>query len=521
MESAMEKMVRYPVGQQSFEMLRSEGYLYVDKTRFIELLLNGSRFNFLGRPRRFGKSLFLSMLKCFFQGKRELFKGLYADSMDWNWQPHPVLHLDLNIETYKSEGNLEEVLSHQLRIWEDEFGLEKHTDNLSLRFNDVIRGAYQRTGRGVVILVDEYDKPLVNNLHDNSSFESYREQLGSFYSNLKSCAEYIKLVFLTGVSRFAKLSVFSGLNNLRDISFDNQFSDICGITGQELLDNFGQGISRLSEFYGTDKDETCNTLKRYYDGYRFSTRGKEIYNPFSILIAMQREEYGNYWIQSGNPTLLLEQLKKYDVNLEDVLNAECTAQELSGLDLSAPSPVALLYQTGYLTIKDTSGISMLKLGIPNQEVKEGFLSFLLPYYANLHGEQSQFCVSKFVREFRNGDVEDFMKRLQAMFASVPYDMAMEKEQNIHSALLILMMLVGLEVETEYRTANGRIDLFVKTESYYYIIELKLKGTAEEALEQIERKNYALPFSLDSRKQILIGANFSTATRTIDNWITKS
>lgn len=515
----MKEVVRYPVGQQSFQMLRSEGYLYVDKTRFIEQLLNGSRFTFLGRPRRFGKSLFLSTLKCFFQGKRELFRGLYADSMDWDWQPHAVLHLDLNVETYKSCDSLDEVLSHHLRLWEREFGLEKQTDNLSLRFNDVIRGAYVKSGHGVIVLVDEYDKPLVNNLHDNEAFDRFRERLSGFYSNFKSCAEYLKLVFLTGVSRFAKLSVFSGLNNLRDISFDNQFSDICGITEQELLENFNSGIEKLSEFYGTERKETCACLKRYYDGYQFSTRGKKIYNPYSILISMQRVEYGNYWIQSGNPTLLLNQLKKFDVDLEHVFDAECTQQELAGFDLNSPSPLSLLYQTGYITIKGMTESKTFRLGIPNQEVKDGFLSFLLPYYANLRGESPDFCVSKFVSEFRNGDVDGFMKRLQSMFASIPYDMAMGKEQNVHNALLILMILVGLEVQTEYRTSDGRIDLFVKTDRFYYIIELKLDGTAGQALEQINRKNYDLPFTLDRRRLIHIGANFSTNTRTLETWAT--
>lgn len=517
----MEATVRYPVGQQSFERLREGGFLYVDKTRFIEKLVNGNRYYFLGRPRRFGKSLFLSTMKCFFQGKRELFKGLYADSMDWEWVRYPVLYLDVNIEKYKTPDSLEDVLDNQLRLWEEEYGVEAVSGNLSVRFSNVIRNAYEKTGRQVVILVDEYDKPLVNNLQDNETSEKFRDILSAFYSNFKSGADYLRLVMLTGVSRFARLSVFSGLNNINDISFDDAYSDICGISEDELHQNFREGIKVLSESTSRTEYETCTELKRRYDGYRFALNGKEMYNPYSLLSVMDKGQYGNYWIESGQPTLLMEQLKRFNVDLSELFHAECTIDDLKGLDLNSPNPEALLYQTGYLTIRSNDpATSLIILGIPNREVEEGFLKFLLPYYTNLHGKSPNFHIIKFVQEFRNGDVEGFMKRMQSLFSSITYDMAMDSERNLHNALLMLMMLIGLDVRTEYRTSQGRIDLFVVTERYYYIIELKLDGTAGEALRQINSKNYALPFATSGHEIIKIGVNFSRSARTITEWQTE-
>ncbi len=515
----MAKRVRYPVGQQSFEVLREQNRLYIDKTRFIEELLFGGNYYFLSRPRRFGKSLFLSTLKCFFQAKRHLFKGLYADSMEWDWQEYPVFYLDLNTGEYTDGENLTQRLHRHLEEWEDKYGNQYADREVGERFEHLLRLAYQKTGRRAVILVDEYDKPLVNNLNDSERFEQFRNQLSALYSNFKSGADYIRMVFLTGVSRFGKLSVFSGLNNIDDISFDDAYSDICGISEEELLSNFQIGIETLSQKYNTLPEETCAELKRRYDGYRFSSEGKEMYNPYSLMKVMDKERYGNYWIESGQPTLLKEQLKHCNADLNKLINTKCSLEAMKGLDYDNPRPVALLYQSGYLTIKGyDQATDIYTLGLPNREVEEGFLSYLLPVYANLHQYDTRFFVVEFVNEINRGDVQAFMGRLKSMFSAVPYDMEMEREQNIHNALLILMMLVGLDVRTEYRTSNGRIDLFVVTEKFYYIIELKLDGSAKEALDQIENKEYALPFKTGNRRIIKIGANFSTVSRTISEWV---
>ncbi len=514
------RTVRYPIGEQSFEVLRNRDCLYVDKTRFIETILDsGAKYYFLGRPRRFGKSLFLSTLKCFFQGKRHLFKGLYADTMDWDWSPYPVLHLDLNVGGYYEKEHLRQRLDSLLTEWEREYGIESTAGESGTRFETVIRKIYEKTGKGVVILVDEYDKPLVSNLHRKELFETFRGELYAIYSNFKSSAEYIQLVFLTGVSRFAHLSIFSGLNNINDISFDNLFSGVCGISERELLDNFKEGISALSSKLGYTREGTLADLKRWYDGYRFSSNGDDMYNPYSLLYVMDKEEFRNYWIQSGQATLLMEQLKRFDVNLEEMMKVRCSLNSLEGLDLDNPSPVALLYQTGYLTIKSYNHrAGLYTLGIPNKEVEEGFLSYLLPFYSNIRNNDSMPFIYDLIDDFNDGDVEGFMTRLTSMFSSVSYDMEMNREQNLHNALLILMKLVGLEVETEYRTSQGRIDLFVKTDRYYYIMELKLDSPASEALAQINEHGYALPFAVDGREVIKIGISFSTKTRTISEWV---
>lgn len=512
--------VKYPVGEQSFERLREGGYLYVDKTRFIERIINRGKYYFLGRPRRFGKSLFLSTLSCFFQAKRHLFKGLYADTMDWDWQPYPVLYLDINIGQYDDPVSLRNLLSDTFARWENEYGIVSPCDDLSIRFNNIIREAYIKTGKGVVILVDEYDKPLVNNIHDHDRMESFRSELAAVYNNFKSCADYIRLVFLTGVSRFGKLSVFSGLNNISDISLDSDFADVCGITEQELADNFSEGIRELAEGEDLTEEGTRAELKRQYDGYHFARRSSDIYNPFSLLNVFDKREFGNYWIDSGIPTLLAQQLRAMDVDLRSVFEARCFEEDLKTLDMNSPRPLALLYQTGYLTIRGFDRRTRIfTLRLPNEEVKVGFLNFLLPYYANFHGEtSSRFSVHEFVNEFNDGDVDGFMRRMESMFSAIPYEMEMDSERNLQNALLILMMLVGLDVQTEYRTSDGRIDLFVKTDRFYYIIELKIDRSAREALDQIEAKDYALPFATDSREVIKIGVSFSTTHRRITGWL---
>lgn len=513
----MAKKVRYPVGQQSFEMLRNRDCLYVDKTPYLEKLLDmGSQYYFLARPRRFGKSLFLSMMKCFFEARRDLFAGLHADAMDWDWEPYPVLYLDLNIESYHHPEDLSSILKAWLSDREMTYGITPRSENLSVRFSDIIRTAHEKTGKGVIILVDEYDKPMVNNLHEEEMFISFREQLSALYSNFKSGADHIRMVFLTGVSRFAHLSVFSGLNNITDISLLDEFSGICGISESELVEYFQPGMEALARKYGKTPRQVHADLKKKYDGYHFSEWSEEIYNPFSLLCVMDSKKFDNYWIKSGIPTLLEQQLKRFDVDLRSLFNTECSQSLLEGLDFDSPSPVALLYQTGYLTIKSFSE-GIFTLGLPNEEVKEGFLGYLLPRYTRIEGDDTSFYVEMFARNLRDGKANEFMKRLQSMFSSISYRMEMDNERNLHNAMLMLSILLGMKVKTEYETSAGRIDLFFATEKYYYIIELKLDRSAHEALRQIDSRQYALPFAIDGHEIIKIGVNFSTKTRTIDGW----
>lgn len=518
----METKLKYPVGEQSFPALVRGGYIYVDKTRYIEKILNGGKYYFLGRPRRFGKSLFLSTLRSFFEGRHELFKGLYADSMAWDWEPYPVLYLDLNIGTYREETiELQQILENYLSDWEEKYDISKRTDNIALRFRDIIKAAYLRIGKPVVILVDEYDKPLVNTLNDDESFHVYRDALSGLYSNFKSSADYIQLVFITGVSRFGKLNVFSGLNNIQDISFDSRFSSICGITENELADYFSTGIQALANKRGISMTECMGMIKEWYDGYHFTEDCEDIYNPFSVLNCLDSQRFSAYWMTSGGrPSILLESIRNYNIDLLKFFNSRCTQNSLLGIDHNSQWPVSLFYQTGYLTIKGyDEGSDLYTLGLPNMEVRKGLFDFLLPYYTNLHNEESAFVVSEFVRDFKEGNAECVMRRLQSLFSSVSYQLHIETENNFHNALYILCMLLGLNIRAEYATSDGRIDLFIATDHYCYIIELKKDSTPEAAMRQILDKNYTMPFLLGNRELILIGANFSTKTRTISGWVT--
>ncbi len=515
----MNRPVKYPIGQQSFEQIREGECLYVDKTRYVEMIISsGNQYYFLGRPRRFGKSLFLSTLKCFFQGKRELFKGLYIDSIDWDWATYPVLYLDLNTANYKLDDALETLIERHLRRWEKAYGIKPELSDHSGRFQDVIEAAYEQTGKKVVILVDEYDKPLVKTLDNKERFEQYREMLAALYSNFKSSAEYLRLVFLTGVSRFGKLSVFSDLNNIRDISFNDKFAAICGITEAEMFENFEEGISALAEARDKTRDEIIATLKRRYDGYHFSRSCPDIYNPYSLLNTFEDEKFGSYWIDTGTPSLLMKQLRRTNVDLQTLYKAEGNERQLSGLDFDHLNPIALFYQTGYLTIKSyDERMNRFQLGYPNEEVTEGFYEYILPYYANLRSQNAMIFIGDLVLELEAGKIEAAMKRLISLFAGLSYELQIDAEKDVRNVLFLVFKLVGVYSEAEYQTSDGRIDILVRTPDYVYIMELKYDSTAQEALDQIKRKEYHLPWSVDNRQIIAIGINFSSEKRRIDDW----
>ncbi len=513
---------KYPIGQQDFKTLRDRNCIYVDKTPFIRKLVDkGGQYYFLARPRRFGKSLFLSTLGYFFEGKRELFKGLYVDTADWDWswEEYPVLHLDLNTDRYAEPGKLEGVLDNLLRRWEEKYGVEVKDTEFSQRFKTIIETAHKKTGKQVVILVDEYDKPLVGNLNKSEAFEAYRSQLASLYSNFKSGAAHIRMVFLTGVSRFSKLSVFSDLNNIQDITFDNEYADICGITRDEVVSYFKVGIEMLAEERNMTYDGAVQALKENYDGYRFAEKGSEIYNPWSLLNALSSKDIDNYWNETGMPTIVAEGLKRINADIETFLDVSCTKNDLKGLDLLNPQPIALMYQTGYLTIKEYDrDLEEFRLGIPNKEVRTGLLNVLLPYYVNANYIQPDMVVRDIIRGFVKGKPEDSMKALKSYFAGIDYCLKVENENNFHNAFFLLTSLIGLKTKAEVHTSDGRIDLLIETPKYIYIIELKYDHSAEEALRQIEDKEYALPFRADGRRVFKIGASFSSETRRIDNWI---
>ncbi|MDE6551532.1 MAG: ATP-binding protein [Muribaculaceae bacterium] len=518
----MDDKDRYAIGQQDFKTLREDDALYIDKTAYIEKIVrNKTKYFFLARPRRFGKSLFLSTLRYFFEGRRELFKNLYIDSCDWDWEPYPVLNLDLNRNKFAEKGLLDGVLDNLFRDWEKKYGVTIIADQLSSRFENIIKTAHEKTGRQVVILVDEYDKPLVGNLNKDDNFEHYRSKLASIYSNFKSSAEHIRLVFLTGVSRFSKLSVFSDLNNLKDITFADEFADICGITEKELLDNFHSGIEQLAAKRRTGYEDACRLLKKNYDGYRFAPEGSDIYNPWSVLNAMYESRIGTYWNDTGAPSVISEALFNADVDIEQILSACWRLNDLAGLDLLNADPTALLYQTGYLTIADYDyEYEEVRLKVPNEEVKRGLFNDLLKFYLRPRRGTVKTVIDGITRGIRYGEPEQMMKSLDAYFAGVPYDLKLDNENNFHNAFYILTTLIGIDAKAEVHTSDGRIDLLIETPKYIYVIELKYDGTPEEALHQIEEKGYVRKFTSDSRKVFKIGVNFSSETRRIEGWIVK-
>jgi hypothetical protein len=515
----MEALKNMPIGVQDFEKLRSGEYLYVDKTALVYRLVSSGSYYFLSRPRRFGKSMLLSTLHAYFDGRKELFEGLAIEKLEKNWTKYPVLHLDLNVGEYKTEEDLRNKLSANLYDWEQLYGKVDYEKSLGTRFEGVIRRAYEKTGQRVVILVDEYDKPVLQAIENEDLQETYRSILKGFYGALKSMDRCIKFAFMTGVTKFGKVSVFSDLNHLYDISMDNQYAPICGITDEELDSIFTPYIQRLATAMQRTYAEVREALRMNYDGYHFCEDSVGVYNPFSILCTFQSNKIKSYWFETGTPSYLVYLLKKHNYNLETMANAECDADVLNSVDSQSTNPIPVIYQSGYLTIKDyDSRFGIYKLGFPNVEVEDGFMKFLLPYYSPISRSQSAFYIANFVEEVETGKVDDFFKRLSSLFADTPYELVKDLENHYQNVLFIVAKLMGLYVKAEYHTSEGRIDLMLQTEGYTYVMEFKLDGTAEEALAQINDKNYALPFAADNRKLVKVGINFSSKTRNIDRWI---
>lgn len=514
----MEEMSGYPIGEQDFKSLREMNCIYVDKTRFIErIIASKNKYYFLARPRRFGKSLFLSTLKYFFEGERILFNGLDVDSLEWEWEKYPVLHIDFNSGEYSDPNNLDIVIDYLFSEWENEYGIEKFAADNTTRFRNIIEKIHETTGQEVVILVDEYDKPLIKNL-DKEEFDVYREKLAALYSNFKSCAGHIKLVFLTGVSRFSKLSVFSGLNNLKDITFSNEFADICGITEKDLSVYFRSGIKDLSDEYNITYEKACTKLKQNYDGYRFATNGSDIYNPWSILNCLADKKISFYWNETGFPSIIAKALKRIDANLEEIFDTYCSEKDLKGFDLLDPNPIALMYQTGYLTIKEFDrDMNMYHLGIPNEEVRDGLVNVLLPYYAKFKSAADASKVRDMIKWIKLGKPDRFLESVQTYFAGVSYKLEIDNENNFHNAFFLVTSLIGLETDAEVDTSDGRLDMTIKTPKFIYIIELKYDKSADEAHAQINEKKYDRMYREDGRKVFKIGVNFSSKTRTIEDW----
>ena len=509
----------YPIGVQNFESLRKDGYLYVDKTALIYQMVTTGSYYILSRPRRFGKSLLISTLEAYFQGKKELFKGLAMEQLEKKWTVHPVLRLDLNIEKYDTVESLNNILESNLSHWEKIYGANPSDKSFSLRFAGIIRRACEQTGQRVVVLVDEYDKPLLQSIGNKEVQTELRNTLKPFYGVLKTMDECIKFALLTGVTKFGKVSVFSDLNNLMDISMDKRYTEICGISEQELHTCLKEDTEALAISKQTTVEDITEKLRIRYDGYHFAPDTGGMYNPFSVLNTFARMEFGSYWFETGTPTYLVELLRNNDYRLDEVNGTVVGIEALSGVDAADTDPIPVIFQSGYLTIKDyNSRFNTYTLGYPNKEVEEGFVNFLVPFYTPIRETRGAFEVQRFVQEVESGDIDGFFTRLRSFFSDTTYELVRQQELHYSNVLYIVFRLMGFYTQVEYHTNNGRIDLVLQTPDYIYVMEFKLHGTAEEALQQINEKGYALPFEKDPRTLYKIGVSFSPETRNIDKWV---
>ena len=524
-----------PIGEQSFQELRKWKYVYVDKTKYIYQLLSG-KFYFLSRPRRFGKSLFLSTLEAYFLGKKELFKGLYLEHAELElaaeeereaWQEYPVLFLKLSDNNNKIPGALEINLNDQLAGWEKIYGTEPSEQDLATRFRGIIRRACEQKGQQTVLLIDEYDKPLLDTLGDPELHAKIKNTLHGFYSVIKGSSEYLRFVFLTGVTRFSKVGIFSGLNNLEDLSMRSAYAGICGITQTELTEDFAPEIEALAEELALSSEETLELLKKRYDGYLFTPRKEYVYNPFSLLNVFKSKELGDYWYATGTPTFLVEKLKRERHYLPSFEKGVLVPKMvLENYSTDSQDVIPVLFQAGYLTIKDyLPKKEAYLLGFPNDEVKYSFLSNLQPILAPLKYSDTGAAVSEFQDAIEAGDVAQVMNRIESLLAGVPYDNINDvqyRERDAQVALYFIFTLLGKFVATEVHNNKGRADIIVHTDEVIYIFELKLwsAGTPEDAIAQIEAQGYATPYQASHKKVLLIGASFDEEKRNIGAWVSR-
>ena len=519
--------MKYPIGIQSFDQLIEDGYVYIDKTDMVYSLVTEGKIYFLSRPRRFGKSLLVSTLKNYFLGRKELFKGLKIDSLEKDWNVYPVFHLDFNGTDYTVRGGLEKKIRYYLLSWAEEYSLPERTKELGLGdlFAELIRVAHEQSGRRAVVLIDEYDKPILDVLDvDKNLEEEHRNTLKSFYSVFKSADEHLQFVFLTGVTKFSQVSVFSGFNQPFDISMHGKYETLCGISQTELDTVFREPIEEMSGRYECSYDEMRSMLKSHYDGYHFSKNMTDVYNPFSLLNAFATLDISDYWFKSGTPTYLIRLLSHTDENMDEITGRYYSAEEFIDYKATVEQPLPMIYQSGYLTIKDFNlRRNVFLLDYPNNEVKKGFLSLVASNYFNTR-ENIYSWIRNAAFQLEDGKIEDFHTGLTSFLAGIPYIMRRkenerERERYFQYTFYLIMRLISVyTVYIEKLQSQGRVDCIVETPDYVYIFEFKLDGTACEAMRQINEKGYALEYSSDKRKIYKIGAVFSSETGTIADWL---
>ena len=525
--------MKYPIGIQSFDRIRNEGYVYVDKTDLIYQLVTTGSIYFLSRPRRFGKSLLVSTLEHYFLGHKELFKGLAMEQLEQNWYEYPVFHIDFNNTQFEKSGSLENKINIYLTAWEQIYGALPVKGDLGDRFAYVLEQAHKQTGRRAVVLVDEYDKPILDVLdsgkmtvEDDQEIlleEQHRNILKGFYSVFKGADAHLQFVLLTGVTKFSQVSVFSGFNQPDDISMVRDYESLCGITKDELLSVFGDSIHLLADELNLNEEQTIQVLKDRYDGYHFGKRMTDIFNPFSILKCFRHLSVEDYWFASGTPTYLVRLLNHYGEQLNEMIGQYYFPEEFIDYKATVEQPLPMIYQSGYLTIKRYNrDLNTYLLDFPNNEVKKGFLTLVASNYLQSK-ERVTSWIQQAVMALQRGRLEQFRDQLTAFLASVPYSMRRKQDEREYERYfqytfyLLLRLLSVYTVYNEMEQSRGRVDCIVETPDYVYIFEFKLDGSAEQALQQIKDKGYARPYLTDPRKLYQIGVNFSSETGTIEGF----
>ena len=516
----MQQLKRCPMGIQTFSDIIEENYLYVDKTMYVyNLAHSAAKYFFLSRPRRFGKSLLTSTLKSYFEGRKELFAGLAIDSLETEWQAYPVLHFDMSLGKHLDKDGLERYLANRLASYETQYGITNPAVDANDRLTSLIIRAYEKTGQKVVVLIDEYDAPLLDVMHEEENLPVLRNVMRNFYSPLKGCDPYLRFVFLTGITKFSQLSIFSELNNISNVSMDEPYAAICGITEEEMRTQMAGHISRFADTLGLTGEEMLQKLKDRYDGYHFTWPSPDIYNPFSLMNAFGNNELDNYWFGSGTPTYLIEMLRKYDVIPQAIGQREELASAFDAPTERLTSITPLLYQSGYITIKDYDPITGLYLlDIPNREIRVGLMDSLLPNYLSFHTNDGKNTVAKMYRCLYKGDMDGALSLLREFLLIVPYCDNTNYEGHYQQLLYVIFSLFGMYVDVEVRTPRGRVDMVMRTGTTLYVVELKLDKSAGAAVSQISLKDYPSRFSLCGLPVVKVGISFDSDTKTLADWI---
>lgn len=510
---------KYPIGIQTFSEIRERNYLYIDKTQYlVDFIDKGYKYVFLSRPRRFGKSLFASMIHAYYEGRKDLFEGLAMGEYEKDWVKHPVLHFDMSAAKHMDKDMLERYLADMLTDQEAVFGYKSEKQDPNIRLKDLVVTANRLTGRKVALIIDEYDAPLLDVVHEELNLVAMRRAMQNFYSPIKSLDPYLEFVFLTGITKFAQLSIFSELNNLFNISMYDKYSAICGISSEELHTQMLPDVERLAEHLHLSVDETFERLKRKYDGYHFSKNSEDVYNPFSLIKALASGDIGDYWFDSGTPTYIIKLLQKYNVGLRDLTGQDAGVSDFDVSPENMTTALPLLYQSGYLTIKHYEPmIDLYTLGYPNEEVRTGMVrSLAANYLTPAEGTNSSFVI-KFVKAVIADDMEQALTLMRAYLAGVSYRLSNKTERDVQTIFYLVFSLIGSFIKVEEESAHGRADVVITLPSVVYVMELKFDGSADAALRQIDEKGYLIPYTADGKRLVKVDVNYSSEERTITEW----